>query len=125
LRINDFIVEPTGADSPNQNKQAEKYNDILGATMCVLLFCSGLPASFWSEVIVHAAYLHNHRVHKSILMTPFEAWNGFKPDLRTLWVYGSRVCVKRTGKRCSKLDRHNFTSMFVRIFVTLTCIHVC
>jgi hypothetical protein len=46
-------------------------------------------------------------------MTPFEAWNGFKPDLRTLRVFGSRVCVKRTGKRRSKLDRHDFTGIFV------------
>jgi hypothetical protein len=46
-------------------------------------------------------------------MTPFEAWNGFKPDLRTLRVFGSRVCVKRTGKRRSKLDRHDFTGIFI------------
>lgn len=108
-----FIVEPTGADSPDQNKQAEKYNDILGVTVRVLLYGSGLPAQFWSAALMHACYLHNRRVHKSTLMTPFEAWNGFKPDLRTLRVFGSRVCVKRTGKRRSKLDRHDFTGIFL------------
>jgi hypothetical protein len=108
-----FIVEPTCANSPNQNKQAEKYYDIFGVTVRVLLYGSGLPACFWSVALIHVAYLHNRRVHKSTLMTPFEAWNGFKPDLRTLHVFGSRVCVKRTGKRRSKLDRHDFTGIFV------------
>ena len=28
-----FIVEPTNADSPEQNKQAKKYNDIFGVTI--------------------------------------------------------------------------------------------
>jgi hypothetical protein len=46
-------------------------------------------------------------------MTPFEAWHGFKPDLRRLRVFGSRVCVKRTGKRRSKLDQHSFTGIFL------------
>jgi hypothetical protein len=108
-----FIVEPTGADSPNQNKQAERYNDTFGVTTRVLLYGAGFPAAFWSIALVHACYLHNRHVHKSILMTPFEAWNGFKPDLKTLRVFGSRVSVKRTGERRSKLDRHDFTGIFV------------
>jgi hypothetical protein len=107
------IVEPTGSDSPEQNKQAEKWNDIFGVTVRVLLYGSGLPAVFWSAALIHAAYLHNRRVHKSILMTPFEAWHGFKPDLRRLRVFGSRVCVKRTGKRRSKLDQHSFSGIFI------------
>jgi hypothetical protein len=56
-------------------------------------------------------------------MTPFEAWNGFKPDLCTLRVFGSRVCVKPTGKRRSKLDRHNFTGIFVGYTATDENIH--
>jgi hypothetical protein len=46
-------------------------------------------------------------------MTPFEAWYGVKPDLSRLRVFGSRVYVKRTGKRRSKLDRHDFTGIFL------------
>jgi hypothetical protein len=107
------VVEPTGADSPDQNKGAEKWNDTFGVTVRVLLYGSGLPAMFWSAALLHAVYLHNRRVHKSTLMTPFEAWHGFKPDLRLLRVFGSRVCIKRTGKRRSKLDRHDFSGIFL------------
>jgi hypothetical protein len=34
------------------------------------------------------------------------------PDLSALKVFGSRVCVKVTGKRRSKLDRHDFSGIF-------------
>ena len=88
--IRHFIVEPTGADSPEQNRQVEKYNGTFGVTTRVLLYGSGLPAMFWSSSLVHTCYVHNRRVHRSILMAPFEAWHGFKPDLRTL---GSLVLV--------------------------------
>ena len=36
-----------------------------------------------------------------------------KPDLTALRVFGSRVCVKCTGHRRSKLDRHDFTGIFI------------
>jgi hypothetical protein len=53
---------------------------------------------------VHAVYLMNPCVHSAINTTPYEVWYDEKPDLSTLKVFGSRVCVKVTGKRCSKLD---------------------
>jgi hypothetical protein len=60
----------------------------------------------------------NRRVHSSIGTTPYEAWWDKLPDLSLLKVFGSRVCVKVTGKRCAKLDRHDFTGIFVRYTAT-------
>ena len=108
-----YTVEPTGADDPAQNKAAEKWNDVLAVTVRVLLYGSGLPAPFWSVALLHAVWLHNRRIHRSTMMTPYEAWHGIKPDLTKLRIFGSRVCVKRTGKRRSKLDRHDFTGIFL------------
>ena len=45
--------------------------------------------------------------------TPFEAYFGAKPDLLCLKLFGSRVCVKRSGSRRSKLDRHDFKGIFL------------
>ena len=45
----------------------------------------------------------NRRVHSSIGTTPYEAWWDKLPDLSLLKVFGSRVCVKVTGKRRAKL----------------------
>jgi hypothetical protein len=113
MALRQYTVEPTGADNPAQNKAAEKWNDVLAVTVRVLIYGSGLPATFWSAALLHAAWLHNRRIHRSIMKTPFEAWHGIKPDLSRLRVFGSRVCVKRTGKCCSKLDRHDFTGIFL------------
>jgi hypothetical protein len=46
-------------------------------------------------------------------MTPFEAYYGLRPDLSHLKVFGSRVCVKISGIRHGKLDRHDFKGIFL------------
>lgn len=85
----------------------------LPTSVRTLLYRANLPAKYWSVAAVHAVYLMNRRVHKTIGTKPYEAWYEEKPDLSHLKVFGSRVSVKITGKRQSKLDRHNFTGIFV------------
>ena len=113
LQKHNYVVEPTGADSPSQNGQVEKYNHVLGVTVRVLLYSAGLHAKFWSAALLHAAYLHNRRCHKALLITPYEAWYGLKPSLKHLKVFGAKVSVKKTGKRRAKLDRHSFRGIFL------------
>lgn len=108
-----YKVEPTGTDSPSQNGQVERYNDTVATIVRTLLYGANLPAKYWSVAAIHAVYLMNRRVHKSIGITPYQAWWDDKPDLSTLKVFGSRVSVKVTGKRRSKLDRHDFSGIFV------------
>ncbi len=107
------MIEPTGADSPSQNGAAEIYNGKLAVRARTLLFGSGLPAKFWSSALLHAVYLHNRLVHTVTQTTPFEFMFGIKLDLSALKIFGSRVCVKRLGKRCSKLDCHDFKGVFI------------
>lgn len=113
LRNHSYVFEPTGADSPSQNGQAEIYNDKLAVRKRTLLYGAGLPATYWSSALLHAVYLHNRLVHSVTKRTPFEGFFGTKPGLAALIVFGSRVCVKRTGHRRSKLDRHDFTGIFI------------
>ncbi len=63
LRKHKYVVEPTGADSPSQNGSVEIYNAKLAVHTRTLLFGSGLPAKYWSSVLVHVVYLHNRLVH--------------------------------------------------------------
>ena len=58
-------------------------------------------------------YLHNRLVHSATNKTPYEGWYGRKPDITHFKTFGSRVCVKRTGSRRCKLDRHDFTGIFL------------
>jgi hypothetical protein len=113
LKEFNYIFEPTGADSPSQNGQVERYNYTLASVVRALLYGASLPAKYWSAVAVHAIFLMNRRIHSAIKMTPYEAWWDCKPDLRTLKTFGSRVCVKVTGKRRAKLDCHDFNGIFI------------
>ena len=78
-----------------------------------LLFGSGLPAKYWSSALVHVVYLHNRLVHTVTRVTPFESFFGAQPDISCLKLFGSRVCVKRTGSRRCKLDHHDFKGIFL------------
>jgi hypothetical protein len=57
-------------------------------------------------------------VHSETKATPFKRYFGTKPDLSHLKVFGSRVCVKRSGDRSSKLDRNDFTGIFLGFTAT-------
>jgi hypothetical protein len=54
-----YIAEPTGADCPSKNGAAEMNNNKLAVKVRTLLYGSGLPAKFWSAVLLHSVYLHN------------------------------------------------------------------
>ena len=113
-----YTLEPTGADSPSQNGAVEIYNDKFAVRTRNLLNSSGLPAKFWSAAILHRVYLHNRLVHGETKTTPFERYFRMKPDLSHLRVFGSRVCVKLSGDRSSKLDRNDFTGIFLGFTAT-------
>ena len=108
-----YSIEPTGADSPSQNGAVEVYNDKFGVRVRTLLYGSGLPATYWSSALQHSIYLHNRLVHSVTKRTPVEGFFGFRPDVSHLKTFGSRVCVKRSGKRSAKLDKNNFTGIFL------------
>jgi len=118
LRDYHYTLEPTGADSPSQNGAVEIYNDKFAVRTRTLLYSSGLPARFWSAALLHSAYLHDPLVHRETNATPFERYFGRKPDLSHLKVFGSRVCVKRSGDRPGNLDRNDFTGIFLGFTAT-------
>ncbi len=126
LRNHSYVLEPTRADSPSQNDGVvETYNDKLAVRTRTLLYGADLPAKYWSAALLHAVYLNNRLVHKVTKKTQFEGFYGHKPDIEYLKMSGSRMCVKQSGDRRSKLDCHDFTSSFwdtqrlITIFDTL------
>ncbi len=57
-------------------------------------------------------------VHAETKVTPFEGYFGTKPDLSNLKVFGSWVCIKRSGDRSGKLDCNDFTGIFLGFTAT-------
>jgi hypothetical protein len=113
LRDHAYMVKPTGADSPLQNGATEIYNDKLAICVRTLLHGSGLPAKYWSFALQHVVYLHNRLAHTVTKHTPIKGLFGFKPDLGHLKLFGSCICVKRSGQRGAKLDKNRFNGIFL------------
>ncbi len=113
LKEFDYIVEPTGADSPSQNGGAEIYNNTLAVKVRTLLYSLGLPAKFWSAGLLLAVNLHNCLIHSTTGITPFKGWFGQKPNVAYLKTFRSWVCVKHSGSRRCTLILHNFTGIFL------------
>ncbi len=78
----------------------------------------GLPAKYWSAALCHAVFLYNRLVHDGTKKTPFEGYYGMKPYLSHLKLFGSRDCIKQAGNRAGKLNRNDFTSVFLRYLAT-------
>jgi hypothetical protein len=113
-----YTIEPTGSDSSSQNGAVEIYNDKFGVRTRTLLYGSGLPAKYWSAALCHAVFLHNHLVHDGTKKTPFKGYYGMKPDLSRPKLFSSRVCAKQAGNCAGKLDRNDFTGVFLGYLAT-------
>jgi hypothetical protein len=50
-----YKIEPTGANSPSQNRQAEKWNDVFAVTTRALLYGAALEPIYWSAALLHAS----------------------------------------------------------------------
>ncbi len=74
----------------------------------MVLYSAGLQSKYSLSALLHAVYLQNQRYHQPTGTNLFEAWNGLQPDLKDLCLFGSRVCVKISGKQHDKLDKHEF-----------------
>jgi hypothetical protein len=118
LREHSYVFEPTSADSPSQNGAVKMYNDKLAVRTRTLLYGANLPAMYWSAALLHAVYLNNWLVHTVTKKMPFEGFYGHKPDIEYLKMFGSWVCFKQSGDQWSKLDRHDFTGIFLGYMVS-------
>ena len=113
-----FTLEETGADASSQNGMAERPNRTYGEMMRCMLHSSELGPEFWSFALIYAVYIRNRLPHTSIKMSPYEAITGLQPDLTNLRIFGSRVYVRKTGKRRYKLDNHTSTGIFLGFTAT-------
>ena len=63
-----------------------------------------LPLELWGEAVSTCVYVLNRSSTKGVKRkTPYEKWNGRKPNVSHLRIFGSIVFVKTTG-RLSKLE---------------------
>ncbi|KAE8687628.1 lachrymatory-factor synthase-like [Hibiscus syriacus] len=95
----------TVANTPQQNRVAERMNRTLLERTRAMLRDASLEKSFWAEAVNTACYLVNRAPSTAIeLKTPIEMWTGKPTDYSNLHVFGSIVYVMYNSQEISKMD---------------------
>ena len=76
-----------------------------------MLSYSSLPISFWGYALETATYLLNLIPSKSVSKTPTELWNGRKPSLNHICIWGATAHVLR--KEPHKLESLTEVCLFI------------
>lgn len=98
-------LQTTAPYSPSQNGIAERYNRTIIELARAMLFSANLPKFLWAEAAAHACYIRNRCATRALKgKTPYEAWNGKKPDISHFRKFGQDVYVLEEVRE-SKLDR--------------------
>lgn len=109
--IRRFLTAPY---SPQQNGVVERKNRTILNMVRSMLKNKKMPKEFWAEAVDCAVYLSNRCPSKSLdNKTPQEAWNGKKPTVSHLRVFGSIAYVHVPCQRRSKLDDRSKKHIFI------------
>lgn len=95
----------TAPYSPQKNRVVERKNRTMMEMARSLMNGMGIPAKFWGEAVRHSVYLLNRLPTKAMgNCTLYEAWNGRKPRLGHLRVFGCIANVRAAVPYQKRLD---------------------
>ncbi|KAF7116721.1 hypothetical protein RHSIM_RhsimUnG0017100 [Rhododendron simsii] len=108
------------AEVENQKERNLKVFVLIGAKNTYLISSklmmvqADLPKSFWGDALLTAAYVLNRVPSKSVSSTPYELWNGEKPNLKGLRPWGTAGHVHNTSHKHGKLGPRANKCVFIR-----------
>lgn len=108
-------MEKTVPYTPEQNGVSERLNRTIEEKARAMLQASGLPKCLWGEAVYTAVYLMNRSPSAAVAgdVTPYEAWNGHRPDVANLRVFGSDCYIHVPKQLRKKLDAKSEKISFV------------
>ena len=113
LEENGIVAQYTTPSTPQQNGVAERRNRTLMDMVRSMTSVSNLPPNMWSEALKTAVYILNRVPSKSVPKTPFELWNGWKPSLNHVHIWGCQVEVRVYNPHERKLDPRTVSGFFI------------
>ena len=108
-----IVAQYTTPYTPEQNGVCERRNRTLMNMVRSMFSRSGLPRFLWGEALKTANYICNRTPSKSINNTPFENWNGYKPSLNHLHVWGCKAEARVYNGDNDKLEPKSESAYFI------------
>jgi len=101
--------------TPQQNGVVERKNRSLEDLARTMLSESSLPKYFLVDVVSTSCYVMNKVLIRSVLKkTPYELFNGRKPNISHLRVFGCSCIVLNNGKEnLGKFDEKAYHGIFI------------
>ena len=78
-----------------------------------MLLSSKLPFILWGEALLSACHIHNRIPSKITKTSPYELWNGRKPNLSYIRVWGCLAFYRVPDQKRTKLGPRAMKSVFV------------
>ena len=100
--------------TPQQNGVAEKRNKTLLDMVRSMMAQAKLSIFFWRDALLIATYILNRVSSKSVSSTPYKLWNGEKPDLGNLHLWGCAAYVHNNSHQYGKLGLRGKKCIFIR-----------
>lgn len=106
LKQSGIIHQRTNPYSPEQNGMCERFNRTIVEKARCLLYDAKLEKKFWAEAVHTAVYLKNRSIASGLHQkTPYELWNGRKPNISHIRVFGSTVMSHVPKEKRLKWDK--------------------
>ena len=111
---NGIEVQTSMPDSPQQNGQAERFQQTIVNGAEAMRHHAGLSNGFWIYAVKAKLHAYNVTPIKRLdYKTPTELWSGNKPDISHLRVFGCQAWVHILKKRRHKLEPKSRKMIFV------------
>ena len=78
-----------------------------------MIVSAKLPFNLCGEALLIACHVHNRILSKKIQSSPYELWNGRKPNLNYLKVWGCIAYFRVPDSKITKLGPRAIKSVFV------------
>jgi len=108
-----IVAQYTMPDTPQQNGVAERRNHTFMDMVRSMLSNFELPLFLWSKAFKTVVYVLNWVPFKAVPKTPFELWNGWKPSLNHLHIWGCPAQVRIYNSNMKKLDPRTTSGHFI------------
>lgn len=101
-----IVHERTAPYTPEQNGRAERENRTIVESARSMLYTRDVPLDLWAEAVNCAVYILNRTSSSQTPnKTPFELWNGIKPQIGHVKIFGSVGYVHIPDQLRTKLEK--------------------